>query len=200
MMPLFLLMRRQQRSAARGGGCRASAHWRSSKWSSSPFEIVESCAEPFSSLFSDRQQLERSEGLRVQGQRALAELKAEFEALTSELMAEGQLDAGAASQAAAAAAQARALPGGQNLPCAMSCRLWADDRTRAGLSLLFACVMRHAVREVACFLCMFQHGTRRRLHCYDIRRLELGDGSMHLHVQRRPRQRQGCCLVRRQPE
>ena len=48
-----------------------------------------------------RQQLERSESLRVAGQRALAELKAEFEALTGELVAEGQLSGGDAAAAVA---------------------------------------------------------------------------------------------------
>ena len=46
-----------------------------------------------------RQQLERSESLRVAGQRALAELKSEFEALTGELVAEGQLSGGDAAAA-----------------------------------------------------------------------------------------------------
>ena len=55
-----------------------------------------------------RQQLERSESLRVAGQRALAELKAEFEALTGELVAEGQLSGGEAAATAAHAASAAA--------------------------------------------------------------------------------------------
>ena len=55
-----------------------------------------------------RQQLERSESLRVAGQRALAELKAEFEALTGELVAEGQLSGGDAAAAVAHAASVAA--------------------------------------------------------------------------------------------
>jgi hypothetical protein len=58
--------------------------------------------------FTCRQQLERSESLRVAGQRALAELKAEFEALTGELVAEGQLSGGDAAAAVAHAASVAA--------------------------------------------------------------------------------------------
>ena len=59
-------------------------------------------------LSTCRQQLERSESLRVAGQRALAELKAEFEALTGELVAEGQLSGGDAAAAVAHAASVAA--------------------------------------------------------------------------------------------
>jgi hypothetical protein len=59
-------------------------------------------------LLVRRQQLERSESLRVAGQRALAELKAEFEALTGELVAEGQLSGGDAAAAVAHAASVAA--------------------------------------------------------------------------------------------
>lgn len=77
---------------------------------------------PTALLFVFRQQLVRSKSLRVAGQRALAELKAEFEALTCELVAEGQLSGGAAAHAASAAVQQqqRPLPGAHATP-ARSC-------------------------------------------------------------------------------
>lgn len=65
------------------------------------------------------------------GQRALAELKSEFEALTGELVAEGQLSGGDAAAAAAHAASAavqhqqqqRALPGAHCIHRAMAVTL-----------------------------------------------------------------------------
>lgn len=83
---------------------------------------VGATCEAYDGCGGRRQQLEHSEGLRVQGQAALAELKREFEVLTSELLAEGQVGEAAGPGAPsprllaqAAAAHHRVLPGGLSM-------------------------------------------------------------------------------------